>query len=443
MQTVDLRLDARWVVPVVPRGALESHSVIIDAGRIVAIVPCADAERDYDAAEQVTLPSHALLPGLVNAHTHAAMTLLRGSADDIALEPWLADHIWPREKAFLSAEFVHDGTLLGAAEMLSGGVTCCNDQYFFADAAARAYQASGMRAMLGLPVLDFPTAYAVDADDYLKAGLAARDTWKHEPLLTFSLAPHAPYTVGDASWRKIVVYSRQLDLPIQTHLLETRDERARSESEFGIDPLRRLHRLGVTGPGFVAVHGTHLEAGDIELLLTQGCHVVHCPVSNLKLAGGIAPVAELVRRGVNVALGTDGAASNNRLDVFGEARLAALLAKGMSGDAAVIPAAEALQMATLNGARALGLERDIGSLEPTKQADVIAVDLGAVVHAPCYDPVSHLVHVTGRDQVTDAWVAGRRVVAGRRLTRLDTQELAARARFWQDRLQPQQASPTK
>ena len=435
MQAVDLRLDARWVVPVVPRCALAAHSVVIDAGRIVAIVPTADAERAYVARERVTLGSHALLPGLVNAHTHGAMTLLRGSADDIALKPWLEDHIWPREQAFLSAEFVHDGTLLAAAEMLAGGVTCCNDQYFYADAAARAYRASGMRAMLGLAILDFPTAYAADADGYLQAGLAARDAWRNEARLSFSLAPHAPYTVGDASWRKIVVYARQLDLPIQTHLLETRDERARSESKFGIDPLQRLHRLGVTGPGFIAVHGTHLDAIDMALLATQGCHVVHCPASNLKLASGIAPVAELTRRGINVALGSDGAASNNRLDVFGEARLAALLAKGSSGDATAIPAADALQMATLNGARALGLERDIGSIEPGKLADVIAVDLGAIEHTPCYDPVSHLIHVTGRDQVTDAWVGGERVVCQRRLTRVDTPELAARVRFWQDRLQ--------
>jgi 5-methylthioadenosine/S-adenosylhomocysteine deaminase len=438
MQSVDLRVDARWVVPIVPRGALAAHSLIVDAGRIVALLPTADADRRYDAAERVLLPSHALLPGLVNAHTHAAMNLLRGSADDVALTKWLEEHIWPSERTFLSEEFVHDGTLLAAAEMLTAGITCCNDQYFFPDAAARAYGAAGMRAMLGLAVLDFPTAYAVDADAYLQAGLAARDRWKHEPLLTFSLAPHAPYTVSDASWTKIVVYSRQLDLPIQTHLLETRDERARSQSEFGIGPLQRLHRLGVTGPGFIAVHGTHLDDGDIALLVTQGCHVVHCPVSNLKLASGIAPVAELMRRGVNVALGTDGAASNNRLDIFGEARLAALLAKAVSGDAGAIPAAEALQMATLNGARALGLERDIGSLEAGKQADVIAVEMDAVEHLPCYDPISHLVHVTGRDQVTDAWIAGRRVVAGHRLTRVDSDEIAARARFWQDRLQSQQ-----
>jgi 5-methylthioadenosine/S-adenosylhomocysteine deaminase len=443
MQTVDLRLDARWTVPVVPRGALSACSVIIDAGRIVAIVPSAHANRDYAASEHLELPTHALLPGLVNAHTHAAMSLLRGSADDVPLVPWLKDYIWPREKAFLSPDFVQDGTLLAAAEMLCGGVTCCNDQYFFPDAAARAYAASGMRAMLGLAVLDFPTAYAADADGYLQAGLAARDRWKHEPLLSFSLAPHAPYTVADASWTKIVVYARQLDLPIQTHLLETDAERARSKAEFGIQPLQRLDRLGVTGPTFIAVHGTHLDASDIELLAAQGCHVVHCPVSNLKLAAGIAPVAQMMRHGVNVALGTDGAASNNRLDVFGEARVAALLAKGVSGDAGVIPAAEALQMATLNGARALGLDGEIGSIEPGKQADLIAVDLGGIAHTPCYDPVSHLIHVIGRDQVSDAWIAGRRVVAAGRPTRVDTDELAARVRFWQERLQLQQPSPTQ
>jgi 5-methylthioadenosine/S-adenosylhomocysteine deaminase len=443
MQTVDLRLDARWTVPVVPRGALSACSVIIDAGRIVAIVPSAHANRDYAASEHLELPTHALLPGLVNAHTHAAMSLLRGSADDVPLVPWLKDYIWPREKAFLSPDFVQDGTLLAAAEMLCGGVTCCNDQYFFPDAAARAYAASGMRAMLGLAVLDFPTAYAADADGYLQAGLAARDRWKHEPLLSFSLAPHAPYTVADASWTKIVVYARQLDLPIQTHLLETDAERARSKAEFGIQPLQRLDRLGVTGPTFIAVHGTHLDAGDIELLAAQGCHVVHCPVSNLKLAAGIAPVAQMMRHGVNVALGTDGAASNNRLDVFGEARVAALLAKGVSGDAGVIPAAEALQMATLNGARALGLDGEIGSIEPGKQADLIAVDLGGIAHTPCYDPVSHLIHVIGRDQVSDAWIAGRRVVAAGRPTRVDTDELAARVRFWQERLQLQQPSPAQ
>jgi 5-methylthioadenosine/S-adenosylhomocysteine deaminase len=432
---VDLRLDARWVIPVAPAGALADHTVLIDGGRIVAVCPTAIAERDFSARESVALSTHVLMPGLVNAHTHSAMSLLRGIADDIALQPWLEQHIWPREGRFLAPEFVHDGTLLAAAEMLRSGVTCSHDMYFFPDAAARAYRASGMRAVLGLPVLDFPTPYAANADDCLSVGLAARDTWKSEPRLGFSLAPHAPYTVSDDGWAKIVMFARQLDLSIQTHLLEAPDERAQSLAKFGLAPVQRLDRLGVTGPGFIAIHCVHLDAADIELLARQGCHVVHCPTSNLKLGNGIAPITALARRGVNVGLGTDGAASNNRIDVFGEARLASLIAKGVSGDAAALPAATALHMATLGGAAALGLDHAIGSLEVGKHADLIAVNLGGLDHLPCYDPVSHLVNVTGRDQVSDVWVAGERLVADRRLTRIDPHDVAARARFWQDRLQ--------
>jgi len=435
MTDVELRLDARWVLPIAPTGLLHQHSLLVNEGRVVAIVPTASAERDYAAREHVKLPTHVLMPGLVNAHTHAAMSLMRGVADDVPLEAWLEQSIWPRESRFVDADFVYDGTLLGAAEMIRGGITCCNDMYFFPDAAARAYGASGMRAMLGLPILDFSTPYAADADGYLHAGLAARDAWKHEPRLQFSLAPHAPYTVGDATWTKIVVFARQLDLIIQTHLLETRDERTKSLAEHHLAPLQRLHNLGATGPGFIAIHAVDVDPGDIELLATQRCHVVHCPTSNLKLASGIAPIAALLRAGVNVALGSDGAASNNRLDVFGEARLASLIAKVAGNDAAALPAADVLRMATLGGATALGIEAQIGSLEPGKQADAIAVDLGAFSHAPCYDPVSHLVHVTGRDQVSDVWVAGERLLAGGELTRLDGKELASRARFWQDRLQ--------
>ncbi len=432
---VDLRLDARWIVPIVPAGALDHHSVLVGEGRIVAIVPTVDADRDYAAGEHIVLDSHALMPGLVNAHVHGAMTLMRGIADDVALEVWLREQVWPREGSFVAPDFVRDGTLIAAAEMLRAGITCCNDMYFFPDAAAAAYRASGMRAMLGMPVLDFPTPYAVDADACLRAGLAARDQWKNDARLCFSFAPHAPYTVSDASWDKIVMYARQLDMRIQTHLLEAPDERAASIAAHGVDPLQRLDRLGVTGPGFIAIHGVQFDARDIAMLAAQSCHVVHCPTSNLKLANGIAPVARMHSQGVNVALGTDGAASNNRLDVFSEARLAALLCKSATGDAAALPAATVLRMATLDGAAAIGLEDQIGSLEPGKAADMIAVDLGALEHAPCYDAVSHLVHVTGRDQVSDAWVEGERLLAQRELTHLDAQDLGARARYWQERLQ--------
>jgi 5-methylthioadenosine/S-adenosylhomocysteine deaminase len=431
---VDLCIAARWAVPIEPAGVLDDHTLVVDRGRIVALLPTAVSDRDYAPRERVTLPAHVLLPGLVNAHTHAAMTLLRGIADDVALKPWLEEHVWPREARFVSPEFVHDGTLLAAGEMLLGGITCCADQYFFPDAASRAYRQSGMRALVGMPVLDFPTPYAADADGCIREGLAARDAWKHEPKLRFAFAPHAPYTVSDASWEKIVVYARQLDLPIQTHLQETRDELETSLATHAVTPLARLERLGVTGPSFIAVHAVHLGDSDIELLAAQSCQVVHCPVSNLKLASGIAPVTRLKQRGVNVALGTDGAASNNRLDVLGEARLAALLAKVVAGDAAALPAASALRMATLDGATALGLDTEIGSLQAGKLADAVAVDLGAFAHAPCYDPVSHLVHVAGRDQVSDVWVGGERMVADAALTALDAAELATLARTWQERL---------
>ena len=434
-QAVDLRLDARWVIPVEPAGVLGEHAVLIDGDRIVAVVSSARADAEYVAGRQVVLPHHALIPGLVNAHTHAAMSLFRGVADDVPLQVWLERHIWPREGRFAGPEFVYDGARLAAAEMLRGGITCCNDMYFFPDATAKAFVETGLRAMLGLPILDFPTPWAADADGYLQRGLEVRDALRDEARLCFALAPHAPYTVGDAGWEKVVVLARQLDLPIQTHLAETADEVAQSLAQHGATPLARLHRLGATGPGLIAIHGVHLTADDIDLLATHGGHVVHCPASNMKLGSGIAPVATLLARGINVALGTDGAASNNRLDLLGEMRLAALLAKVATGDAAALPAGAALRAATLGGARALGQDANLGSLLPGKQADLVAVRLDAIEATPCYDPLSHLVHAVGREAVTDVWVGGERIVADRALTTVDENAIVARARIWQERMQ--------
>ena len=435
MKNVDTRVDAGFVVPIEPAQTLAGHSILIEGGRIVALVPCDEADRDYVAREHVALPEHVLMPGLVNAHTHAAMSLFRGIADDIPLARWLAEHIWPREAKFVAPDFVYDGARLAAAEMLKGGVTCCNDMYFFPESSARAFLETGMRAMLGLVVLEFPTPYAADADGYLQAGLRVRDAYKHEARLAFALAPHAPYTVGDAAFSKIVMFAQELDLPIETHLSETADEVAQSEARYGLTPLARLHSLGATGPGFIAIHGVHLTPADIELLAIHGGHVIHCPASNMKLGSGIAPIAGLMTKGVNVALGSDGAASNNRLDLFGEMRLATLLAKVAAHDAGALPAHEVLRAATLGGARALGLDRTLGSLVPGKEADIVAVDLSGVTASPCYDPVSHLVHVVGRDAVTDVWVGGRRVVANRALTTVDEAAIVGRARYWQEKLQ--------
>jgi 5-methylthioadenosine/S-adenosylhomocysteine deaminase len=431
---VDLRIDAHWIVPVEPAGFLTGHAIIVDGGRIEALLPAAQADAAYAPRETRALDSHVLIPGLVNAHTHTAMTLFRGIADDVPLKAWLEQHIWPREGRFVSPEFVFDGTLLGAAEMLRGGVTCCNDMYFYPEAAARAYEVAGMRALLGVPILDFPTPYAADADAYLTQGLAARDAFRHASLLTFALAPHAPYTVSDATWAKIVMYARQLDLTIETHLAETQAEVDDALAATGVTPLARLDHLGATGPGFMAIHAVHVKADDIALLARQGCHVVHCPTSNMKLASGIAPVAALLAEGVNVALGTDGAASNNRLDLFAEMHLASLLAKVATGDAAAVPAATALRMATLNGARALGLAEVTGSLLPGKQADLVAVDLSGGSTQPVFDPISHLVNAVDRACVTDVWVGGVRIVTDRSLTTVDQPALLARTRAWQHKL---------
>ncbi|HYT98250.1 MAG TPA: TRZ/ATZ family hydrolase [Casimicrobiaceae bacterium] len=432
---VALVIDARYIVPIEPAGTLVDHALVVDDGRIVALAPSASIERDYLAQTRVALPTHVLIPGLVNAHTHAAMVLLRGIADDVPLKPWLEDHIWPREGRHVSPEFVADGTLHAAAEMLKGGITCANDMYFYPDAAAHAYEAAGMRALIGMPVLDFPTPYASDADVYLAKGFAARDAFKHSPRLAFALAPHAPYTVGDETWRKIVMYARQLDLPIHTHIAETRTEVDDARAASGESPVLRLDRLGATGPSFIGVHAVHLQPPDIETLATQQCNIVHCPVSNMKLASGIAPVTALAARGINVALGTDGAASNNRLDLLSEMRIASLLAKVATGDAAALAATAVLRMATLGGAIALGLDGEIGSLSLGKQADVVAIDLSSLDVLPMYDAISHLLNVVGREQVTDVWIGGEHIVDGRRLTTIDEPAVAARARAWQQRLQ--------
>jgi 5-methylthioadenosine/S-adenosylhomocysteine deaminase len=427
---VDTRIDAGWIIPVQPAGrVLAGHSLLVNDERIAAILPSGEADA-WHCRERVHLPGHVLIPGLVNLHTHAAMTLLRGYADDLPLMDWLNHHIWPAEQRHASQDFARDGTLLACLEMLQGGITCFNDMYFFAEGAVEAAVRAGMRIAAGLILVDFPTGYAADPDGYLQKGLALRDAWLDQPLASFCLAPHAPYTVGDQSLEKIMTYAEQLDLPIHIHLHETEDELKQSREKYGVRPLARLKSLGMLSPGLIAVHGVHLNDMEIGWLGSHGCHVAHCPASNLKLASGFAPVTKLLAEGVNVGIGTDGAASNNRLDLFGEMRLAALLAKGVSGDPAALPAARALEMATLGGARALGLDREIGSLEVGKQADLVAIDLTHPGSQPCYDPLSDLVYSVGRDQVSHVWVAGRARVKDGICLSLDGNEIQRTAAKW-------------
>jgi 5-methylthioadenosine/S-adenosylhomocysteine deaminase len=434
-EPTDLLIDARWIIPVNPANCvLEDHSVAVRNGRIVAVLPRARAHAAFLAAERIALPRHALIPGMVNLHAHASMTLMRGFADEMPLAQWLQDRIWPVEAKHVSPQFVYDGTLLACAEMLRGGITCFNDMYFYPGDAARAALDMGMRAALGLIVIDVPSAYASDADDYLAKGLALRDELREQQLLSFCMAPHAPYTVSDETFARLITLAEELDLPMHIHVHETQDEIERSLARHGMRPLERLRRLGLVGPNLIAVHAIHVSSEEIELLVQNGSSVAHCPSSNLKLANGFAPVAAMLARGVNIGLGTDGSASNNRLDLFQEMRQAALLAKGVSADARALPAHKALSMATLDGARALRLDHAIGSIEPGKFADLTAVEFTAPDMLPCYDPISHIVYAAGRENVSHVWVAGRLLVEDRALKIAPKNDLENLAILWQNRL---------
>jgi 5-methylthioadenosine/S-adenosylhomocysteine deaminase len=432
--TADTLIHPDWIVPVVPRGAvLENYSIALTGDRISALLPRAEA--DAIAAERVLdLPGHALLPGLINCHGHAAMSLLRGYADDLPLMPWLEQHIWPQEAAHVSAEFVRDGTELAIAEMIRAGTTTFSDMYFFPDACAETAQRLGMRCQITFPVFDFPTAWAQNADEYISKGLALRDHAKHSELISIGFGPHAPYTVSEANLVKVATLAAELDVSVHIHLHETPGEVLQAVEQNGERPLDSIQRLGLLGPRTQCVHMTDLGDQDIALLAATGAHVVHCPQSNMKLSSGACPVSRLLEHGVNVALGTDSAASNNDLNLFGEMQSAALLAKLSSADASALPASQALAMATINGARALGQEDRIGSLEVGKQADLIAVDLDRPETQPLYHVVSQLVYACNGSQVTHSWIAGEQVLQQRQLTRIDLPELTARIHGWQNRI---------
>jgi len=432
---VDLIIQAGWIIPVEPESVIyENHSLVVNEGKIVDLLPSERALELYQAESLEKLDHHALIPGMVNCHTHAAMSLLSGIADDLPLMDWLQNHIWPAEQKWVSEAFVRDGTDLAIAEMLRGGTTCFNDMYFFPDVVAQQAIQHGIRANVGLIVFDFPTVWAENADAYLEKGLALHEQLRHEALISMSFAPHAPYTVSDEPLKKLRVSADEMDLTVHMHVHETRHEVVEQQKKTGQTPLQRLHDLGLLSPAFMAVHMTQLSEEEIRFYAETGGHIVHCPESNLKLASGFCPVAACLNAGINVALGTDGAASNNDQDMLVEMRVAALLAKGVSGDASAVPAMQALKMATINGARALGLDAEIGSLVAGKAADVVAIDLSEVETQPVFNPLAQIVYAASRHQVSDVWVAGRRLLKKRQLTTLDLNDLRQRAAFWQQRL---------
>jgi 5-methylthioadenosine/S-adenosylhomocysteine deaminase len=424
MKNIDTLLHARWVVPVDNKNRyLEDHCIAIHEGKIIEILSSALATEKYNAAVSRHYQDHALIPGLINSHTHAAMNLFRGLADDLSLMDWLENHIWPAEAQHVNEAFVHTGTELAIAEMIRSGTTCFNDMYFFPDVTARVAADIGIRASVGLILIDFPTVWANNSAEYIDKGLAVFDHYKGHELIKTAFAPHAPYTVSDEPLKHIATLANELELNVHMHVHETPFEISEAEKSNGSRPLARLNELGLVTPSLQAVHMTQLLKEEIELLAANGCHVIHCPESNMKLASGICPVKQLLEAGVNVALGTDSSSSNNDLDMFGEMRSAAMLAKISTMDATAVSAEQVLQMATINGARALGLENITGSLEVGKSADIVAVNFDTIETIPVYDPVSHLVYCSSREHVSDVWIAGEQRLTDRVLNTIDENRL--------------------
>jgi len=435
MKSVDTILHARWILPVNEADPLlHEHCVVIDDGRITDILPSTNIAEHYIANIEKTYAQHMLMPGLINAHTHSPMSLFRGLADDLPLDIWLKEHIWPAEAKWISDEFVHDGTQLAIAEMLRAGTTCFNDMYFFPEVTARLARDIGIRACIGLIAIDFPSAWASNADEYIDKGLELRDHFRSDSLIHTPFAPHAPFTVSDDALSRIRVLADEMDLPVHMHVHETADEIEQSLKQYGKRPLERLNDLGLVSPNLMAVHLTQVTDDEIALLAESGSHVVHCPESNLKLASGFCPVTKLIDAGINVALGTDGSASNNDLNMLGEMHTASLLAKGVSQNASALTAMQTVRMATINGAKALGLDQQIGSLEIGKHADIIAVDFSSLEMSPVYDPVANLIYSSSREQISDVWVAGRHLLKDRELTTLDETDILQKCQLWNDKI---------
>jgi 5-methylthioadenosine/S-adenosylhomocysteine deaminase len=434
-EKADLLIHASWIVPGNAEDlVLENSCLVVSEGKIREILDSSVVSSRYQAEKEIHLPGYALMSGMVNTHGHAAMSLFRGIADDLSLHTWLEDHIWPMEAKWVSEEFVYQGTQLAIAEMISSGTTCFADMYFFPDASARAATEAGIRVQLATPVIDFPNPWSVDADDAIQKTTVLHDEWRNSELVSTAFGPHAPYSVTDEPLKKIVMLSELLDIPVHMHVHETAFEVSEALRTQGKRPITRLAELGMLSPRFISVHATQLTDDEIRLLSDCGVSIAHCPESNLKLASGFCPVDKLMRAGVNVSLGTDGAASNNDLDMFSEMRTAAILAKACSGDAQALPAFKALQMATINGAKALGLDHLTGTLEAGKQADVIAVKLDELNTQPVHNPVSQLVYSTKSSQVRYVWVNGKLLLDNGELTTLDKETLLQMARTWQQKL---------
>jgi 5-methylthioadenosine/S-adenosylhomocysteine deaminase len=436
MEQVDQIIHTKWILTCeTDNQILADHALVIQAGKIKAILPTNTATQKYQAKETLHFAEHAVMPGFINSHTHLAMNLFRGLADDLALMDWLNNHIWPAEKKWVDSQFVHEASLLAMGEMIRSGTTCFNDMYFFWNDTARAAEISGMRAHIGIHIIDVPTRWGRTTAEYLEKGLSFYQEYKNHPLIGITMAPHAIYTVPDHTLIELRDIAEKLDLKINMHIQESRDESIASMEKTRLRPLKRLDDMGLVSPRLIAIHMTDITEEDLEILAVKKPNIVHCPESNMKLASGIAPLEKFKIAGVNVALGTDGAASNNDLDMIGEMRTAAFLAKASTYNPTSLKASEALQMATLNGAKALGIDTVTGSLTTGKSADFIAIKLDELETLPVYHPDSQIVYAASRHQVTDVFVAGRALLRNRELITLDEAKLKAIANKWREKIQ--------
>ena len=437
---VALIIQAGTILPVDDQDSiLLDHALVVDQGRIVDLLPKSDVLTRYETDQWVDLPKHTLIPGLVNAHAHSPMVLLRGLGDDKPLMDWLTKHIWPAEGDLVTADFVKEGTELAVCEMIRTGTTCFAEHYFYPDMTARVAQEMGVRAQVGLWVGNVKTPWANDAKDCLSLGKKAYDAFMRDhsdnDLVSFALAPHSPYMVDDQTFHEIKKW-RDLDhLRVHIHLHETAKEVEDSLSAHRKRPIERMADLGLLDDTLQAVHLTQVNDGDIKLLKDHSVSMITCPASNMKLASGFAPLHQVLAANINLALGTDGAASNNGLDMLEDMRMAALIAKGVAKDATVLPAKQALRMATINGARALGLADDIGSLAIGKSADVVAIDMSDYTLQPAHHPYLSLVYAHASQHITDVWVAGKEKLRQRQLIDIELNDIYNKSHLWHNKTQ--------
>lgn len=434
----DLIIHAGLVLPHANSAVLRDHAIVIQNGKISNIISSDSVEAD-SAYSELHYPNQLLMPGLINSHTHTPMTLLKGFADDLPLNVWLEQHIWPIEGAMMSEEFVRDGCNLAIAEMLRSGTTCFSDMYFYPNVIAECARQAGIRATIGLPILEFPSAWADDADNYINKGLMLADELQHEPLLQTVLAPHSVYTVAPPTLKRVATLSDELDKKVHIHLQENASEVANCIAEHGHRPMQVLKDAGLVNPHLIAVHMTEVNDDELTNLAKRNASVVHCPESNHKLASGVCPTQKMAELGINVSLGTDGSASNNDLNMFGEMRSAAFAAKTQQADASAGTAQQVLNMATRNGAQTLGLQESCGQLKKGLSADIISIDVNSIEATPLHNPVSFLAYAAAGDAVQNVWVAGKQLLRERKLLTLDEAELIERGKHWADKIAQHQS----